>query len=102
MDKSEKQIVTIEGIDFSYSMRRNYERCMYVCGGLTGLHASGKWSTWSPGRFPIPEADEDFEPAFQKALEPYSRSMPKFAQLVPIASSYAVRTKQSVKSVMRC
>jgi epoxyqueuosine reductase QueG len=81
MDKSEKQIVTIEGIDFSYSMRldfsysmrRNYERCMYVCGGLTGLHASGKWSTWSPGRFPIPEADEDFEPAFQKALEPYSK-----------------------------
>jgi hypothetical protein len=34
--------------------------------------ASGKWSTWSPGRFPIPEADEEFEPAFQKALGPYS------------------------------
>ena len=44
---------------------------MYVCGGLTGLHNSGKWSTWSPGRFPIPAADEDFEQAFQNALPAY-------------------------------
>ena len=73
MDSSAKQKVTLGGVDFSYSRRRSYQRCMYVCGGLTGLHTSGEWSTWSPGRFPIPEADEDFEPAFQRALGPYSR-----------------------------
>ena len=71
MEKSEKAHVTLGGVEFSYSKRRNYMRCGYVCGGLTGLHKSGKWSTWSPGRFPIPEADDDFEPAFQKALPSY-------------------------------
>jgi len=76
MEKSEKVHVTLGGVEFSYSKRRNYMRCGYVCGGLTGLHKSGKWSTWSPGRFPIPEADEDFEPAFQKAL-PYYLKWPK-------------------------
>jgi len=45
---------------FSYSARRSYLRCAYVCGGYTGMHKSGKWSTWSPGRFPVPEQDEDF------------------------------------------
>jgi epoxyqueuosine reductase QueG len=76
MDKSEKQHITLGGVDFSYSKRRSYQRCAYVCGGLTGLHSSGKWSTWSPGRFPIPEADDDFGPAFQKALASY-RMWPK-------------------------
>jgi len=71
MDGREKQHVTLGGIDFSYSKRRSYTRCMYVCGGLTGLHTSGKWSTWSPGRFSIPEAGEDFEAAFQQALPSY-------------------------------
>jgi hypothetical protein len=39
---------------------RFYMRCEYVCGRFTGLHPSGKWSTWSPGRFPIPEKDRNF------------------------------------------
>jgi epoxyqueuosine reductase len=46
---------------------------MYVCGGLTGLHVSGKWSTWSLGRFTIKESFYDSEPAFQRVLGPYSR-----------------------------
>jgi epoxyqueuosine reductase len=45
--------------------------CDYVCGGFTGLHKSGKWSTWSPGRFPIPDKDEDFYPALLNSVGPY-------------------------------
>lgn len=52
--------VTLGNHTFSYSARRTYLRCAYVCGGYTGLSKSGKWSTWSPGRFPIPEKDEEF------------------------------------------
>jgi epoxyqueuosine reductase QueG len=51
--------VSLGGIDFSYSGRSHYMRCGYVCAGYTGLHPSGKWSTWSPGRFPIPEEDDE-------------------------------------------
>lgn len=73
MDSSEKQVVTLGGVEFSYSKRKNYPRCGYVCGGFTGLHSSGKWSTWSPGRFMIPEADEDFLHAYQKARIQYMK-----------------------------
>jgi epoxyqueuosine reductase QueG len=68
MDKDERTIVTMGGKEFSYSKRRSYHRCDLVCGGFTGLAANGKWSTWSPGRFPIPERDEDFLPALVEAL----------------------------------
>lgn len=71
MSDVEKTTITLGGVDFTYSRRRTYSRCDYVCGGFAGLHASGKWSTWSPARFPIPEKDEDFLPALLKAAEPY-------------------------------
>jgi epoxyqueuosine reductase len=35
------------------------------------LHQSGKWSTWSPARFPIPEKDEDFLGALIKSVPAY-------------------------------
>ncbi len=73
MDKEDKVTVTLGGIDFEYSKRRSYLRCEYVCGGFTGLHQSGKWSTWSPGRFPIPEKDEEFLPALMNGLANYSQ-----------------------------
>ena len=59
--RKNKVTVTMGGIDFTYTKRSDYSRCSYVCSGETGLHPSGKWSTWSPGRFPIPKADEDLE-----------------------------------------
>ncbi|MBW1815748.1 MAG: epoxyqueuosine reductase [Deltaproteobacteria bacterium] len=68
--------VTIGGVEFTYACRRTYSRCDYVCGGFTGLHPSGKWSTWSPARFPIPETDEEFYPALMEAVEPY-RNRPR-------------------------
>jgi epoxyqueuosine reductase len=73
MDKEEKTTVTLGGTDFSYSKRKSYLRCEYVCGGFTGLHPSGKWSTWSPGRFPIPENDEEFMPALLNGLTNYGK-----------------------------
>jgi epoxyqueuosine reductase QueG len=68
MHKRERTTVTIGGIEFSYSKRRGYHRCDLVCGGFTGLSEKGKWSTWSPGRFAIPDRDEEFLPALQKAI----------------------------------
>jgi len=60
MNPSEMTEVHLGGKVFSYAARRSYARCQYVCGGYTGLHRSGKWSTWSPGRFRMPDNDADY------------------------------------------
>jgi len=73
MEKEEKERVTLGGIEFTYSKRRAYTRCEYVCGGFAGLHKSGKWSTWSPARYPIYETDEEFRAGFRAAAKAYWR-----------------------------
>lgn len=73
MDPEQKTEVTLGGRTFIYSKRRDYLRCEFVCGGFTGLHPSGKWSTWSPGRFMIPDREEDFLKALASSLEAYNR-----------------------------
>jgi len=73
MDPDKKTIIRIGDIDFSYSLHRTHSRCDYVCGGFSGLHRSGKWSTWSPARFPIPNRDEEFLPALIKAADAYKK-----------------------------
>ena len=72
MHQDEKATVTLGGIEFSYARRQSYNRCDYVCGGFTGLSKSGKWSTWSPARFPVPETDEEFLDAIRNATKPYA------------------------------
>jgi epoxyqueuosine reductase QueG len=69
MDPKEQTTVSIGGVDFSYSTRRTFHRCDLVCGGFTGLAKNGKWSTWSPGRFPIPDKEEEFLPALAVAIQ---------------------------------
>ncbi|MFW9949764.1 MAG: epoxyqueuosine reductase [Candidatus Thorarchaeota archaeon] len=54
---TEKTSVNIGGCIFSYSKRLNKMRCFLTCGGSNGLHLSGKFSTWSPGRYDYPEND---------------------------------------------
>ena len=54
---TEKTYVNIGGYIFSYSKRLNKMRCFLTCGGSNGLHLSGKFSTWSPGRYDYPEND---------------------------------------------
>jgi epoxyqueuosine reductase len=76
MDKKEKTRIKLGDVEFEYSRRRSYLRCEYVCGGFTGLHSSGKWSTWSPGRFSIPEDDTEFGPAIMSSISAY-KSRPK-------------------------
>jgi ferredoxin len=73
MDPEEKASVALGGMDFSYSRRKNYLRCEFVCGGMTGLHPSGKWSTWSPGRFAIPIEERAFREAMIRGLKAYDR-----------------------------
>ncbi len=61
MSSNETTTVRMGGYEFSYAKRRHHNRCDYVCGGFTGLHKSGRWSTWAPGRFSVPEKDEDLK-----------------------------------------
>ncbi len=79
IDGEEQVSVTMGGVEFSYSKKHHHSRCDYVCGGFTGLHKSGKWSTWSPGRFAIPDKDEDFYPALLNSVGPYLKR-PKTGQ----------------------
>ncbi len=55
----ETEFVEIGGYKFSFAKRRNLMRCFISCGGFTGLDKSGKWSTWSLGRYHYPETDEE-------------------------------------------
>jgi epoxyqueuosine reductase len=73
MDPEETTAVKMGDLSVSYSERRHHNRCDYVCGGFTGLHKSGKWSTWSPARFPIPEKDEEFLQAIINAADQYKK-----------------------------
>jgi epoxyqueuosine reductase QueG len=67
--KEETSTVTMGKQDFSYSKRKSYHRCDLVCGGFTGLSRNHRWSTWSPGRFEIPESDEEFGPVLVEAIK---------------------------------
>jgi len=73
MSRDELTTVSLGGMEFSYSRRLDYLRCEFVCGGFTGLHPSGRWSTWSPGRFRIPESDEDFRPALVRGIKAHAQ-----------------------------
>ena len=62
---------TLGGIEYTHSARNGYVRCQYVCGGFTGLHHSGKFSTYSPGRFPIPDTNQEIYKRMGQALRRY-------------------------------
>jgi len=73
MDRGVTTTVTLGGIEFSYSQRRHVSRCDCVCSGYTGLHPSGKWSTWSPGRFAIPDDDDHIVAALEAMTRAYRK-----------------------------
>jgi len=93
--KKDKVTVTIGGVDFTYTERRSYDRCSYVCSGCTGLHPSGRWSTWSPARYPIAVHDEDLAPLRKDAFEAWSKrpALPGGGMQSPITYS---KTKRDV------
>lgn len=67
----EKVKLNIGDNEFEYQSPQSHWRCILVCGGVTGLDSSGKYSTWSPGRFKIPEDDDGFEELREKAMPTY-------------------------------
>lgn len=71
MHDTEKESVTLGGVHCTYSKRRSQLRCQFVCGGFSGLHESGKWSSWSPGRWAIPRTDENVLSAFLPGFKAY-------------------------------
>lgn len=76
MSARELARVSLGGREHTYAKRLNYMRCEFVCGGFTGLHPSGKWSTWSPARFEVPKRDEDFRPALIRAAKLFHQRPP--------------------------
>lgn len=75
MHEDEEMETTIGGECFRHAARKHYTLCHFVCGGFTGLHKSGKWSTWSPGRFKIPDYrdGEKLGAEFFRAVGLYSK-----------------------------
>ena len=73
MNPREKTSITLGGFEYVYSKRRSYGRCDPVCSGYTGLHPSGKWSTWSPGRFGIPEDEKELRSAYLRMQAAHSQ-----------------------------
>lgn len=76
MDPHVKTTISLGGIEFAYSKRRHYGRCDCVCSGFTGLHSSGEWSTWSPGRFAIPASDDQLPHAQKRMIRAYRKWPP--------------------------
>ncbi len=56
---TEKMPVTLGGKEYTHAARITLARCFIGCGGATGLHKSRKWSSWSPGRFEVPENEAE-------------------------------------------
>lgn len=74
-DNYEEDSFTLGGHTFSFAKRNNVIRCYIVCGGHSGLDKTKEWSTWSPGRTPYPETEEDADRAFAYT---YSHAIKKF------------------------
>jgi epoxyqueuosine reductase len=70
--RDEETSVTLGGETFTFSARNSYLRCQLVCGGFTGLHPSGRWSTWSPGRYRIPDTERELTETLFRAIGNYS------------------------------
>jgi epoxyqueuosine reductase len=69
----EEESVTLGGVSFTFARRISYLRCQFVCGGFTGLEPSGRWSTWSPGRFRLPTGEDEMAQEFGAAVMSYYR-----------------------------
>lgn len=68
-DKLDAEYVQIGEKSYAYAKRRNTRRCEFGCGGFTGLHPSGKWSTWSPGRFKLSSDPVKISRTFMRAIK---------------------------------
>jgi epoxyqueuosine reductase len=69
----EEEYVTLGGRTFSFAKRKSYVTCHFVAGGMTGLHESGQWSTWSPGRFRVPEDEKELMEEYERTSRLYEK-----------------------------
>jgi len=67
----EKRTINMGGRTVRVGNCRLAARCAYPCGGITGLDKNGKWSTWSAGRFPLPDDDEEYRTISKKYVGRY-------------------------------
>lgn len=78
MDFDHDEVVQLGEQRVTYARRRNLARCDVVCGGYTGLSpaelpSGGQWSTWSPGRMPIPDHVEELARVYPQMADAHSR-----------------------------
>jgi len=71
--QEEAMSVTLGGRTYLHAARRTCLRCQICCGGFTGLHKSGKWSSWSPGRFSIPGEEQELFNELLRAMSLYQK-----------------------------
>jgi epoxyqueuosine reductase QueG len=83
-DKKEEMSFELASRTYSYSARRDVLLCHLCCGGYTGLHESGKWSTWSPGRFPVPRSRDEVRALLEQTRE-LARRWPERPGGFPVA-----------------
>jgi len=74
--EDEETTVVIGGETFTYSKRGSMMRCGITCGGANGLHRSGKFSSWSPGRYEYAETQEDLNRVCQIAMSSQRKRLP--------------------------
>ncbi len=91
----EEVSVTLGGTSYTHGARIDTKRCVISCGGFSGLHKSGKWSSWSPGRFQVPEDSEGTKEVMLKsmALQP---SWPYIEGELPGAGYISADSKRSL------
>jgi len=75
-NEDEATNVIIGGETFTYSKRGSMMRCFATCGGGNGLHKSGKFSSWSPGRYEYPETQEELNRVCQIVMTSQKKRLP--------------------------
>ncbi len=87
--------VELGEVTFSHGARKTYLLCQFCCGGITGLDKSGKWSSWSPGRFEVPEDQ-------QELMKRLASGSNLYAQRPPIPGGYDNPVRTGAKQHLTC
>jgi len=97
MEEEKEMSVTLGGSPFTHAARKNYILCHLVCGGFTGLSKNGKWSTWSPGRFEIPDYRDE-----NKLLQELIRASSLYTQRPAMPGGYRHVALAGTTTYMTC
>ncbi len=87
--------VTLGGTRYTHGARIDLKRCVISCGGFSGMHKSGKWSSWSPGRFKIAEDGDNTKEVMLKSMA-LSQSWPYIDGELPGAEYISADSKRGL------